>query len=190
MNKIRAVFDEGTITVYQAYNVLIAESAVHFQKFDFPSFKKDRMTWIKPSFCWMMYRSGWATKKDQERVLAIKIKRHGFDWALRHSCLSHFDPLLYSTYEEWKQKLKVAPVRIQWDPERDINLNQLKTRAIQIGLSDISVHKYIQDWTVEITDITVICREIKCLIDQNKTIEAKEFLPKEIIYPFPSIGSQ
>lgn len=42
-------------------------------------FKMDRMTWIKPSFLWMMYRSGWATKKDQERILAIDIKREGFN---------------------------------------------------------------------------------------------------------------
>src|SRR4051812_17137799 len=27
-----------------------------------PPFKAGRMTWIKPSFLWMMYRSGWATQ--------------------------------------------------------------------------------------------------------------------------------
>jgi len=25
----------------------------------------NRMTWIKPNFLWMMYRSGWASKKNQ-----------------------------------------------------------------------------------------------------------------------------
>jgi hypothetical protein len=38
------------------------------------------MTWIKPSFLWMMYRCGWATKPGQERVLAIQITREGFEW--------------------------------------------------------------------------------------------------------------
>jgi hypothetical protein len=47
--------------------------------------------WIKPSFLWMMYRCGWATKPLQERVLAVEITRTGFEWALAHSCLSHFD---------------------------------------------------------------------------------------------------
>ncbi|WP_458785448.1 DUF4291 family protein [Vallitalea sediminicola] len=28
------------------------------------SFKLNRMTWVKPSFLWMMYRSGWAKKPD------------------------------------------------------------------------------------------------------------------------------
>lgn len=84
--EIRAVYDEQTITVYQAYRKEIAEAAVKNQKFVSP-FKLERMTWIKPSFLWMMYRSGWGSKEGQENILAIKIKRTGFEWALQNSCL-------------------------------------------------------------------------------------------------------
>jgi len=59
---VRALYDEDTITVYQAYNKTIAKHAVASQTFVCPPFKKERMTWIKPSFLWMMYRSGWGTK--------------------------------------------------------------------------------------------------------------------------------
>src|SRR5215210_4064137 len=93
--QIRALYDEHTITVYQAYNSEIAQSAVENQKFVSPPYKLDRMTWIKPSFLWMMYRSGWASKQGQEHILKIKIKREGFEWALKNSCLSHFDSQLY-----------------------------------------------------------------------------------------------
>jgi phage terminase large subunit len=55
---IRPVFDEQTVTVYQAFNKAIAESVVQHQTFISSPFKIDRMTWIKPSFLWMMYRSG------------------------------------------------------------------------------------------------------------------------------------
>ena len=41
------------------------------------------MTWIKPSFLWMMYRCGWGLKEGQETVLAVEITREGFEWALR-----------------------------------------------------------------------------------------------------------
>ena len=54
--QIRAIFDEDTITVYQAYSKKIALPAVKNQKF-VPPFKMERMTWIKPSFLWMMYLS-------------------------------------------------------------------------------------------------------------------------------------
>ncbi|WP_390624194.1 DUF4291 family protein [Fodinicola feengrottensis] len=59
--QVRAAYDDDTIIVYQAYASAIAEPAVTAQAF-VPPFKIERMTWIKPSFLWMMYRCGWATK--------------------------------------------------------------------------------------------------------------------------------
>jgi Domain of unknown function (DUF4291) len=53
--QIRALWDEDTITVYQAFNAAIAEAAVTHQKLSAsPEFRKGRFTWIKPSWCWMM----------------------------------------------------------------------------------------------------------------------------------------
>lgn len=66
---IMAQFNEETVRVYQAYNHTIADQAVKTGSFG-SAFKMDRMTWIKPSFLWMMYRAGWGTKEGQERILA------------------------------------------------------------------------------------------------------------------------
>ena len=65
VNEIRALYTKDTIRVYQAYNEEIANEAVKINTFG-TGFKLDRMTWIKPSFLWMMYRCGWATKESQE----------------------------------------------------------------------------------------------------------------------------
>src|SRR6516164_3911260 len=89
--QVRAASDAHTITVYQAYSPQIADAALAAQTFVAP-FKRSRMTWIKPSFLWMMHRSGWATKPGQERILAIQITRDGFEWALAHAALSHYEP--------------------------------------------------------------------------------------------------
>jgi hypothetical protein len=180
-NEIRAVFDLGTITVYQAYRKEIAQSAIKNQKF-VPPFKLDRMTWIKPSFLWMMYRSGWATKEGQEHILSIKMKREGFDWAIGNSCLSHFDKSVYENEQEWKEQMKNSPVRIQWDPEKDIFLNNLPYRSIQIGLSGIAVKKYVNEWVIRIEDITDYCRSLHRLILQGKIDEAEKLLPEEKVY--------
>ena len=178
--QIRAVFDDDTITVYQAYRKEIALPAVEHQKF-VPPFKMDRMTWIKPSFLWMMYRCGWAQKERQEHVLAIKIKREGLQWALDNSCLSHFDPEIHNSREEWKEKLQKSPVRIQWDPERNIHLEKLDYRSIQIGLSGEAVPKYVNEWIVSITDITPLCKKIHSLISEDIQ-EAINHLPKERLF--------
>lgn len=53
--QIRALYDDQTVTVYQAYSAAIAIPAVRDQKLcASPDFKLGRMTWIKPSWCWMM----------------------------------------------------------------------------------------------------------------------------------------
>ena len=81
--QIRAVYDEYTIRVYQAYNDQIADAALANGTFVSPPFKRDRMTWIKPSFLWTMYRAGSGFKDEgQRRILAIDIGREGFEWAL------------------------------------------------------------------------------------------------------------
>lgn len=180
--EIRALYNDDAITVYQAFHKTIAQTAVQNKTFISPLFKKERMTWIKPSFLWMMYRSGWATKQNQEHIIAIKIKRKGFEWALQNSCLSHFDKSLFTSYETWKTMLQNSPVRIQWDPERNILSQPLLYRSIQIGLSGIAVEKYITDWIDQIDDITEHCRNIHQLIKNNRVDEAKKLLPIEKPY--------
>ncbi|NUO00426.1 MAG: DUF4291 domain-containing protein [Saprospiraceae bacterium] len=187
-HQIRAEYDERTITVYQAYRKEIAQNAVRAQTFVAP-FKIERMTWIKPSFFWMMYRCGWAEKPGQEHVLAIKLRQEGFDWALEHACLSHFDAAFHLSYEAWQAQLEQSPVRVQWDPERDLFLNKLDYRSIQIGLSGEAVSRYTKEWIVEIQDITTACKTICMLIREGKIEEAQALLPKEQVYPkvFPGI---
>ena len=62
---IIATSSPTSIYVYQAYKPAIAEYAVAHQRFGGSHFSFQRMTWIKPNFMWMMYRSGWAQKENQ-----------------------------------------------------------------------------------------------------------------------------
>ena len=178
--QIRAVFDDETITVYQAYPAGIAVPAAAHQSFVGTPFKLDRMTWIKPSFLWMMYRSGWGTKPGQEHVLAIQITRAGFEEALSLSCLSHFDPEIYPDHATWTQRRQRSPVRVQWDPERGIEGEPLAWRSIQVGLSGTAAEHYVNRWIVHITDITALVQEL------HQTSEgASGRMPTEMPYPAP-----
>ncbi|MFD5747037.1 DUF4291 domain-containing protein [Streptomyces sp. NPDC127033] len=183
--KIRASFTDETITVYQAYPARIADPAVAAGTFVDP-FKRARMTWIKPSFLWMMYRSGWATKLDQERILSIQITREGFEWALSHACLSHFDRTRFRDEAEWRAELQASPVRVQWDPDRDTGLNPLPRRAIQIGLSGEAVERYLDDWIVGMTDITGMVGDIRRAVRGGDREEVAALLPDEREYPLPA----
>ncbi|MEQ1700533.1 MAG: DUF4291 domain-containing protein [Ilumatobacteraceae bacterium] len=180
--QIRAVHTATTLTVYQAYPPAIADAALAAGRFVSP-FKRDRMTWIKPSLRWMAYRCGWATKPDQERVLAIEITRTGFEWSLANSCLSHFEPGTYASHDAWESRKAISPVRIQWDPERDLHHQPLGHRSIQIGISGPAVAHYVDDWTVSITDITDLFQRLGGLIASGLIDEAQGLLPDERPYP-------
>jgi hypothetical protein len=179
--QIRAVYDESTIRVYQAYSDAIADSALAKGTFVSPPFKMDRMTWIKPSFLWMMYRAGWGFKDaGQKRILAIDITREGFEWALAHGCLSHAEESI--SKEEWQAKKNASPVRIQWDPERDLLLRPLGYRSIQIGLSKEAVRLYVNEWIQRITDVTPLAHTVHALVDIQNFEAAQKILPIEIPY--------
>lgn len=178
--QIRAVFDDTTIRVYQAYPDAIADAALAKGRFVSPPFKMERMTWIKPSFLWMMYRAGWGFKDaGQRRILAIDISREGFAWALEHGCLSHADGNPVAPAGVNKDRF---PVRIQWDPERDLYLNKLPYRSIQIGLSKEAVHLYVTQWIRGITDVTVLAHEIHALVQAGRLEEARARLPVERVF--------
>ena len=158
---------------------MIAKAAVVAQRFVAP-FSRDRMTWIKPSFLWMMYRCGWATKPGQERVLAVRITRAGFEEALSSACLSHFDPDVYPSHDAWQQRLATSPVRIQWDPERDVALKPLPWRSLQVGIGGATVPAYVDRWVVGIEDVTEHAHRLRGL-----PVAERADLPVERPYPLP-----
>ncbi|MEU7643894.1 DUF4291 domain-containing protein [Streptomyces huasconensis] len=181
-HQIRALHTDSTITVYQAYAPGLGVPAARSGRFP-AAWKRDRMTWIKPSFLWMMYRCGWATKPDQETVLAVEITREGFDWALRNACLSHYVRGVHPDQAAWKEALRRSPARVQWDPERDLRLRPLPHRSLQLGLSGEASRRYADEWTVSITDVTALAHEVHAHVRDDNLAAATALLPEERVYP-------
>lgn len=156
---IIAQSDDETITVYQAYNNAIANYAIANQRFGGNSYSFNRMTWVKPNFMWMMYRAGWATKENQVRILAIKIKHEGFNKILTEAVHSSFQSHIYKNHEEWKTSLANSSVRLQWDPDHNPQGEKLERKAIQLGIRGEMLHQLNQEWITEILDITDFVKE-------------------------------
>lgn len=177
---ILAQFDSETIVVYQAYRPAIGRFAAQHQWFG-GVFSFNRMSWIKPNFLWMMYRSGWGAKEGQEVTLAVRLRRSGFDEILRSAIHSSFAPGLYDSHEAWKARLNESPVRLQWDPDHDPTGKKEERRAIQLGLAGGVLRQYAREWIVNIEDIS------KFVAEQRINAAAKDFehlvTPHETIYP-------
>ncbi|MFI8435717.1 DUF4291 domain-containing protein [Streptomyces sp. NPDC079020] len=176
--EIRALHSASTVTVYQAYPPSIGLPTARDGRFP-AAWKRDRMTWIKPSFLWMMYRCGWGTKEGQETVLAVEITREGFAWALENAELSHYVRGVHSDQAAWKRALRSAPARVQWDPERDLRLDPLPYRSLQLGLSGEAARRYADEWTVSVRDVTGLAHEIHGLVRAGEWDGAARLLPRE-----------
>jgi hypothetical protein len=183
--EIRAEFDKKTITVYQAYNEEIALPAIKNNKFENP-FSFNRMTWIKPSYLWLMERSNWGEKSNQDYILGIKIKRECWEKALSLGVLTHPDKDVYASGFEWEKQFSEAKVHIQWDPERTLRGEKLEERSIQVGISRFLIEEFNNEWIAEIINLTPLTKKINQLRKIGKYKEAKKLLPQEKNYPLDS----
>ncbi len=181
-NQIRADYNSESIVVYQAYSSSIARPALENQKFVAP-FSLTRMTWIKPSFLWLMERSNWGQKSGQEHILAVRIKRSGWDEALSLGVLTSYESEVHKNSQEWRQQFEAALVHVQWDPERSILGADLGCNSIQVGLSRHIIERFVDEWIIEISDYTPLVKKIHAFVKSGQVDKAKKLLPTERNYP-------
>jgi hypothetical protein len=144
---------DGLITFYAAFNPVVADYAVRHQKFG-GDFRFDRMTWIKPGFMWMMHRSGWATKENQERILAIQLKVSDVMEILKVGVESSLSGKPGEAEDTWKERLSASDVIIQWDPDHGLNGEKLNRKVIQTGIRGEMLQRYNDSFIQSIEDIT------------------------------------
>jgi len=149
----RGEWDAEGVYFYQAYNDAIADWALEHQRLGGPDFKPVRMTWIKPSLAWVLYRSGYARKHNQGRILKIKLP-HDAIAAILEAC-------------QCRHGGGGSKGRVQWDPARDlmsadgkVPRRLLRERAIQIGMKDNVSELYVRS-AISIEDATTLAHELQ-----------------------------
>jgi Domain of unknown function (DUF4291) len=180
---IMAQFDAESVVVYQAYNPAIGRFAARNGYFG-GGFGMGRMSWIKPNFLWMMYRSGWGTKENQEVTLDVRLRRDAFDEILRQAVHSSYTPEVYPSQDDWKRAVARSDVRLQWDPDHGPSCNPVERRAIQLGLRGDVLSRYAREWLIDIQDISGLVDE------QWANAEApfdRLVMPREAVYPIADL---
>lgn len=174
---VLAQYDDASVVVYQAYRPSIGHYAAKHGHFG-GGFSLARMSWIKPNFLWMMYRCGWATKPDQEVVLAVWLARAAFDEILAQAVPSTYWDHRYASREAWQADVERSDVRLQWDPDHDPQGKPLVRRAVQLGLRGNALARYAKDWILRIEDITPLVRAQHAHVG-TAALET----PRERVYP-------
>jgi hypothetical protein len=176
---VLAQHDAESIIVYQAFRPEIARHAVEHRALGGEGFSYSRMSWIKPNFLWIMYRSGWATKPDQEAVLALRISRTFFDALLSRAVASTFDPDRFGSQDEWQDAVSQSSVRLQWDPDHDPRGVPQRRRAVQLGLRGDTLAQFGQREIIEVVDVSSVVAEQR---QRLATDPASLRIPRERVY--------
>lgn len=182
LREIRADFDADSIVVYQAYGDQIADAALSAGTFVDP-FSFNRMSWIKPSFRWLMHRSNWGQRSGQERILRVRVKRSGWDKALSIGVLTSPDGPVFGNGVYWQSEFDKAQVHVQWDTERSPRGAALDHYSIQVGLSRHIIREFVDSWILKIEDFTPTIRKLYPLVHGGHTKEAARLMPPERVYP-------
>jgi len=176
---ILAHHDAETIVVYQAYRPSIGEHAIKHGEFG-GGFSYTRMSWIKPNFLWMMYRSGWGTKEGQETTLGLRLRREFFDCILAQAVASSLDQSDHTSREGWRAAVETSEVRLQWDPDHDPHGNAVARRAIQLGLRGTMLAEFGKRELLEVIDMTDFVAEQRDLMSRVGVGELRT--PVERVY--------
>jgi hypothetical protein len=178
---IIAEYDDEGLFIYQAFKPGIVEETLRQGTFG-KGFNFERMTWIKPSFGWMLYRSSYATAHRQERILKIKLSHEAFRTILRQAVPTWYDRRVHPSEGEWRTALAKTQVRYQWDPDRDWRLRKLPRRAIQLGLEGPIVRQYV-GWIIGLEDATALAHSCQHAAKEGEKVP--DGYPDERIYVVP-----
>jgi hypothetical protein len=117
------------------------------------------MSWIKPNFLWMMYRSSWGQAEGQEVVLGLRIRRSFFDWLLSSAVFSSFDASRHASREQWQTAVAGSDVRLQWDPDHLPTGDKCERRAVQLGLRADALARFGRTELLEVIDMSPLVEE-------------------------------
>ncbi len=177
---VLALFDDESIVVYQAYRPSIGRYAIEHGCLGGPDFSFQRMSWVKPNFLWMMYRSGWGTKEGQEMTLGLRIRRAFFDRLLDEAVPSSFEASGMQDRDAWAAAVRVSDVRLQWDPDHAPDGARLGRRAVQLGLRGAALKELAGAGLIEVIDMTGFVATQRALLAEDWS---HLMTPMEQVYP-------
>jgi hypothetical protein len=78
-------------------------------------------------------------------------------------------------------------VRLQWDPDHGPGGDPVARRAIQLGVRGESLRRFVDEWTVDIEDVSALVAEQRELRGER----ARLMTPRETVYaPTPAVAAR
>ncbi len=152
---LHARFDADAVVVYQAYPEALGRELVAMGRFG-GSWRFDRHTRIQPSWRGTLRRYAWGERPDRERILAVRVRRAGFDALLTAALQQAFDERLYASKQAWRLATRFAPVLVEWDA--DPSDGDEDDEVARLRIHGPLVRRFAEEWVVGIDDVSALAR--------------------------------
>ena len=149
-----ATFDPDEVVVWQAHSNEVADCALRHGRFGGRAWRTDRVTRFRLSLPSLLARNGWATREGRERILAVRLKREGFDTMLRQAVHAGYEPEIYATRNTWHLATRYGHVVVAWHPDVDPSGAELGRETLRMGIRDAALERFTREWVVGIEDWT------------------------------------
>jgi len=176
--RVLAQFDDDAVWVYQAHGDELAAHALAQGRFGGAKWKADRLMRLRTSLPGVAVRSDWGRREGRGRILAIRLRRAGFDAMLRQAVYAHFHEKIYKSRRSWQLATRYAAVTVEWVPDTSPAGNPLTRERVRLGLRGPALRRFNEDWILGVVEVTDLVRSMRDAGTEGE-------VPAEAPYPLP-----
>ena len=152
--QVLATYDDDSVVVWQAHCPEVARPALDSGHLGGPAWSTDRLSRLRLSLPSLLDRCDWGRRVGRERILAISLKRTGFEAMLRQAAHAAFEPAIYASTASWRLATRYTNVVIDWFPDRDTTGAELARETPRLGLRHDALGRFASEWVLAIEDWT------------------------------------
>ncbi len=149
-----ACFDEATVTVFAAHRPEIGAWAIDHGTLGGPAWRGDRIARFRLSLPRVMSRSERGERAGKEVLLAIALRRDGFDAVLRQAVhWREFPASIFGTRGKWRLATRYTEVVVDFAPDCAPDGSDLPRMTPRFGVRGHALKAMLSDWVVGVRDL-------------------------------------
>lgn len=152
-----ACFDPEVVTVFAAHQPEIGAWAAANGTLGGPAWAGDRVARFRLSLPRVMSRSERGERTGKEVVLALAIRREGFDSVLRQAVhWREYPAAIFDTPGKWRLATRYTEVVVDFAPDCRPDGSDLPRMTPRFGVRGHALKRLLKDWVVGVTDLTAL----------------------------------
>lgn len=151
---VLACFDDTTVTVFAAHRPEIGAWAIEHGTLGGPVWRGDRVARFRLSLPRVMSRSERGERAGKEVLLALTLRRDGFDAVLRQAVhWREFPASIFGTQARWRLATRFTEVVVDFAPDCAPDGSDLPRMTQRFGVRGHALKRLLGEWVVGVQDL-------------------------------------